>query len=452
MMMRLAHPRSIGAGLFAITMVVMATVWLAASVQPASAQVVTGVTPVAQAARPYRGLFGAGTGADPGRHILALTASVYEEYGNNQNGEIPTTDLVMRDGWFLGVRAQLAFEKAGRYSRFGLRGEGAFRYVRDLRETTAPRFRAELAVDAKTGSRKQNLLHLTGSADYEPYYILSIFPTEVLPTGDTAVVPTNRDDLLFKRTRYIYDQAFSYEQQLSRRSYVEIYDDWRTTQAQAPTTGLDVNAVRVGARYGYRMSPHASLRVGYAYRLGNYGLDAAQRFESQDLDLSFDYSKPLTRTRTTTFGFGAGSSRITRDPAPIWTVVGNAYLRHEFGAGWFIRGDFNRNSQLVEGFAVPFFVNTVTGSLGGFLGHRVEVLATSGYSRGPVGFGSDRYTSRQSSARLRWALARYFAVDAEGLLIRYDFGDRVPVPGTVAANLDRWAVRCNLAWWLPLSR
>jgi hypothetical protein len=450
--MRRTPARSIGAPRFAIAMAAMAVVLLRVSAQPAQGQVITNPQPVTQAARPYRGLFGAGSGAAAGRHLLALTASVYEEYGNNQGGDIPTSDLVLRDGWFLGVRAQLAFEKAGQYSRIGVRGEGAFRYMRDLRETTSPRVRAELSVDSRTGARKQNLLRVTGSADYEPYYILSIFPTEVLATGDTAILPTNRDDLLFTRTRYIYGQTFSYEQQLSRRSYLSFYQDWRTTQVQATSTGLDVNGLRAGARYGYRMSPHASMRFGYAYRLGNYGLGAAQRFESHDVDVSFDYRKPLSRTRTTTFGFGAGSSRISRDPEPVWTVVGNANLRHEFGAGWFVQADFARNTQLVEGFAVPFFVNTATGSVGGFLGHRVEVLASSGYSRGAVGFGPDRYDSRQSSARLRWALARYFAVDAEGLLIQYGFGAQAPVAGAVPANLDRWAVRCNLAWWLPLSR
>ena len=224
------------------------------------------------------------------------------------------------------------------------------------------------------------------------------------------------------------------------------------TQAQAPTTGFDVNDLRAGARYGYRMSPHASLRFGYAYKRGSYGLDGAQRLESHDLDVSFDYRRPLPHLRNTTVGFGAGPSRISREVEPLWTVIGSANLRHDFGKGWFIRADYARNAQLVEGFADPFFVNTVTGSIGGFLGHRVEVLATSGYSKGPVGFGQDRYTSRQSSARMRVALARVLALDAEGLLIQYGFGAGVPVPGTVPAVLDRWAVRCNIAWWLPLSR
>lgn len=421
----------------------------------AAGQTAPRVTPVAQADRPYRGLFGAGTGAVPGGHLLALSATVYEEYGTNaQGGDLPVTDgsVVLREGWFLGVRGQLGFEKAGRYSRIALRGEGAFRYVREVNETTSPRYRAEVAIDTRSGARKQNIFHFTGAAEFEPYYILSIFPVTVAETGDTAIVPTNRDDLLFKRTRHIYTQGFSYEQQLSSRSYLTVYEDWRKTQAQSAEAAFDVDDVRVGARYGYRLSPAASFRLGYGYRIGNYGLNAAQRFEAHDIDLSIDYRKALSRSKATTFGFGAGTSRISRDPEPLWTVVGSANLRHEFGRGWFVQADYRRDAQLVEGFADPFFVNTITGSLGGFLGHRVEVLAASGYSKGPVGFGANRYNSRQSSARLRWGLAKYVAIDAEGLMVNYDLGDAVTVPGTVPAVLDRWAVRCNVAVWLPLSR
>jgi len=415
-------------------------------------QAITSATPVLQPARPYRGLFGGGTEASPGGHLLALTTWVYQEYGTNQNAQVPGADAVLAEGWYLGVRGQLGFEKAGRYSRVAVRAEGAFRYLREQRLTTSPRFLAELAVDARTGARKTNRLRLTGSVNYEPYYILSIFPTEVFPPGGTAILPTNRDDLLFERTRYIYAERFSYDQQLSPRTYLSIFNDWRSTHAQTPAEGLDVNGVRVGARYGYRLSPHASLRLGYAYRLGNYGLGASQRFETHDVDVSVEYLKPLTKARTTTFGFGAGSSRVSRETEPAWVVLGNANLRHEFGAGWFIEADFIRSTQLVEGFTDPFLANTVAGSLGGFLGHRLEVLLSSGYSRGWVGVGGDHYSSRQGSARIRLALAKYMAVDAEGLLVQYLFGDAVPIPGGVPADLDRWAVRCNIALWLPLSR
>ena len=46
----------------------------------------------------------------------------------------------------------------------------------------------------RNGFADAQIAHLTGSADYEPYYILSIFPTDVQPTGAQVneVVRTGR--------------------------------------------------------------------------------------------------------------------------------------------------------------------------------------------------------------------------------------------------------------------
>jgi len=407
------------------------------------------VQPLQQPARPYRGLFGAGSAAAPGGHLLDLTTFIYAEYGTNADTEFtPGGEPV--EGWFTGLRGRLSFEKAGRNARMALRGEGALRYYPDSGQTSSPRLRTELAVDARTGARFQNSVRFTGSFDYEPYYILSIFPTAVLPTGDVAVLPTDRDDLLFRRTRYIYSQSFSYEHQVTRRSYLSLFEDTRSTKAE--TAALDVTNLRAGARYGYRMSQYSAFRLGYAYKTGRYGLDATQRIDAHDIDLSVDYRKPLTQSRRTSVGFAAGSSLVTAGPDEQWSVVATANLRHEFSRGWYLQGDFMRNLQLVEGFASPFFVNTASASTGGFLVRRLEVSASGGYSWGSVGFGSDSYTSLQGSARMRLALARYLAIDAEGLINQFGFDNQVVVSGVVPASLNRWSVRANIALWLPLSR
>jgi hypothetical protein len=213
-----------------------------------------------------------------------------------------------------------------------------------------------------------------------------------------------------------------------------------------------VQGFHASAGFGHRFTRYSALRIGYGYQLGHYGLDARQRLESHDIDLSLDYRRPLTQSRRTTIGFSTGSSLVTAQQRRQWEIVGVANLRHELGAGWFIQGDLARDVRLVEGFTDPFFVNSVTANLGGFLGRRIEVLTSGGYSRGAVGFGSDHYTAAHGSTRLRLALASFVAIDAEGLVNQHRFDDRVNLPGPVPADLNRWAVRCNMALWLPLSR
>ena len=152
--------------------------------QSPQGQTRTIVQPVTQTPQPFRGLFGAGSPAATRGHLLDLTASIYQEYGNSTDSEIPTASVVLGNGWFLGVRSGLSFEKAGQHTRFGLRGEGSFRYYRDTRQTTFPRFRIEVGVDGRTGQRRQNSVRVAGSVAYEPYYILPFF-TSTLPVTQT---------------------------------------------------------------------------------------------------------------------------------------------------------------------------------------------------------------------------------------------------------------------------
>ena len=67
-----------------------------------------------------------------------------------------------------------------------------------------------------------------------------------------------------------------------------------------------------------------------------------------------------------------------------------------------------------------------------------------------MGWGDEQYWAVLGSSRLRLAIARYLALDVEGLTNRHEFDERVVVPGTVAPQLSRWSVRANVSIWLPL--
>jgi hypothetical protein len=403
-----------------------------------------------QAGRPYRGLFGMGSPAARGGHLLDLTASIYEEYGNTQQADAAVATPLLGTGWFLGFNGGLTFRKDARYTRFVLLGDTTLRYYRTTGETTAPRFHAEMGIDSQVGHRRQNSVGFRASVDREPYFILSIFPGSTSPTEGAAIVPVNRDDLFDRQDRYIYGQGFNVEQQWSQRTFFRFSESARAAVSDSPN--LDVRTVQAYAGIGHRMTRYASLVLGYGYRYGQMGAGATQRLKQQDINVGIDYQRPLTRSRRTTFGLTTGSSLVDVTPNRQWQVVGGVNLRHEFASGWFIRGDFTRNTQLVEGFADPFFVSTVQASLGGFAGRRLELNLASGYSRGTQGFTSQRYNTVQGSARVRLALARFVAVDTEALVNRQDFDRRIVMPGAVPSQLDRWSVRCNVAIWLPLSR
>ena len=418
--------------------------------QAAQGQTGTGAQPVTQAAKPYRGLFGGGSAPAPGRQQFDLTTNVYEEYGTNGESAVAGTTTSNTPGWFVAAQGRLAFQSTGQHSSFALRLDGNVRYYRDTRTTTTPGARAEIAWNTRVGYHGTSSVAFTASAEYQPYYVLPVFEGAVAPAADAAILPTNRDDLLYRRTGYIYGETFGYQHPISQRTYFALTEDARVTRTQS--ADLDVDSIRGGAVFGVRLSQYAALVTGYAYQFGQSGPQRSVKTTGQDVILSVDYRRPLPRARRTTFGFSSGSSRVTSATTAQWFILGTVNLRHEFDAGWFIQADFGRRMQMVEGFSSPFFVNTVTGSLGGFLGRRVEVLTSGGYSRGDVGFGTDAYRSTQGSARMRLALAKYVAVDVEGLLNQYAFDQQVVMPGLLPANLNRWAVRCNVALWLPMAR
>ena len=436
---------------YLVVAVIAVLVAVPAVAQPSPAgQAKAAPQPVPQAPRPYRGLFGAGSPSEPGAHLLDLNVSVYGEYGSTRHNEAVIGSPILGTGWFLGVRGGLSFEKSGQQTRFGLRTEGALRYYQDSRQTTLPRFSAEMGVDTTAGKRHQHTVRFGGTVAYEPYYILSLFDSTAPVTGGTAVVPTSRDDLLYRQQRYVFGQSFNYEHQFTPRSYLRLSEGLRFTKAESPAQ--DVQDLHASAGFGHRFSRYSALRIGYGYQLGRYALNTRQRLETHDIDLSLDYRRPLTRSRRTTVGFSTGSSLVTAQQRRQWEFVGVANLRRELGSGWFIQSDVAREVRLVEGFMEPFLANSVTANVGGFLSRRLELLTSGAYSRGTVGFGSDRYTAAQGSARLRLALASFVAIDAEGLASQHRFDARIILPGLVFADLNRWAVRCNVALWLPLSR
>jgi hypothetical protein len=402
-----------------------------------------------QAARPYRGLFGAGSAPQSGGHLIDLTASLSQEYGNVTEGDVAPPSLLLKSGWSNALRATLGLQRQGKNAAVAWRTEAGARYYRDLQEFTTPRVRTELGIEAALGRMRRTQLRVGARAEREPYYTVPLLAAAGPAVGGSTILPVSRDDLLFRQQRNIYAVSFSLEHASTPRTFMDVDGSFRL--ADVAGTTADIRDARVGGRIGRRMTRYLSLRGGYGYRRGFYGTTAAERIESHDIDLLADYRRPLPRARRTTFGFSTGSSVLTA-PVRETRLVGSVNLRHEMDRGWFLQGDYVRGVQLIEGFATPFYTDTVSASLGGYAGRRVELLASSGYSRGSAGALRGGFTLLQGAARMRLAVARFLAVDAEGLYYKHDFDEAILALPGLGRRLTRYAVRVNVTVWLPLSR
>lgn len=397
----------------------------------------------------YRGLFGPDEISASRGNDLSLLVSLYEEYGNSPDSEDDRSPvpLVQRNGYFSGVRTDLVFSHRGQRATFGFRTQGSMRYYPGLQAYTGLRHRSEMGLSATVGRMRRTSVTMSGVAEHAPNYSISLFPEPSI-LNDSPASAANRDDALTNRAANIYNGSFGLEHQFSPRSSFGVDNSVRYANVSGAP---GVRDVRTGLRYSRRMSPYFALRLGYAYMRGQYGPTSDMKaIQSHDLDLGIDYRRAITLSRKTTIAFGSGSTMVQTSLGQAYRVTGTATLRTELPQGWIAQVEYNRGLQLVEGFANPFFADIVTPSLGGYLGRRVQLSTSAGYSFGEVGLVGGRYRALQASTRLRVAATRYAAVDAQYLFYRYQFDNTVALMDSLARSMDRGSIRLNLTLWLPL--
>jgi hypothetical protein len=113
---------------------------------------------------------------------------------------------------------------------------------------------------------------------------------------------------------------------------------------------------------------------------------------------------------------------------------------------------YHRAVQYIEGVSDIFLADSVTGNLRGYFGPRVELRVSSGYSTGPLRFGPRQrgYDTNASTARMRFAISRSLAAQAEYVYYRYLFSDAVTLPTGIPSRANRHVIRFGLTTWVPL--
>jgi hypothetical protein len=283
--------------------------------------------------------------------------------------------------------------------------------------------------------------------------------------------PVLADYSVFDSEAYTLQSDVDVSHALSARASLSAFGSYRGIDQREEDASLsDLTERRLGGAYGQRLSKNASLRVGYAYRVGDYGepSNGAEPFQTHDIDLGLDYRRAFSFSRRTTFGVSTGST-ITRsestnessstadDPSSseqhgeyYYYLLATAELEHEIGLTWRARAAYERNLQYVQGFSAPFFSDSAVVSLAGFLNRRAEARLTGFYSRGTVGLGSgDAYDISSANAGLRFALSASVALYTTYVFHQYAFSEPVDLPQGFARRLVRHGARAGLTVWAP---
>jgi hypothetical protein len=167
-----------------------------------------------------------------------------------------------------------------------------------------------------------------------------------------------------------------------------------------------------------------------------------------------------------TFGFSVGTSLYSTvtpngtTPGDSFSlsnhvlVTGSANLNRQIGRSWSGTVSYSRGLQYVQGFSGPFFSDSVSAGLSGYVNARGRLSLSAAYSSGqvhPVGT-SQGYGTYSGQAGYQLAVGRYLAVSADYSYYHYLFDQAATLPVGMNQGVNRQSIRVGLNIWLPLLR
>lgn len=414
----------------------------------------------AQAAA-FPALFGGSLSDTAAPRSLDATVTVAGAYTNNGDLDSqPNVSIFDATGFFTSATGNLAYLWQNQRVQFGATGGGEVRYY--------PQQQAFLNVSQYAGVgfsasfARRTTISVNQTVAYTPAYFAGWFPSfpAAVPGEATAA---GGDYATSDLNALSYETSASFGHGLTRAGTLSFFSSFRSTQFDEASGYEDLQAYSVGGRFDQRLSRYATLRLGYAYRQGQFAFVSTDRQAAfHDLDIGVDYGRPLASFRRTEIDFNVGSSIFSQPIADTeqrlqYRLVGRVGVNHGFSRTWRARAEYSRGFGFVEGLPAPVFADAVTGSLDGFLNRRVDVTAMASYSNGTVGTvaistADQRLIAYTATGRLRVALNRTWAAFGECFYYHYDLGQAVLVPIGVSPFMDRSGVRAGLTLWVPFVR
>lgn len=417
-----------------------------------------------ETSRPFRGLFGSG-GSPTSNKSLIFNGSLYGGWDSSVLADQPGSTVDTRgdstSGSLAGATAGLIYQYDGRRFDFGANVDTSARYYPQQQDLNSGAYYGGLGMNIDLTRRTR--LGLNQTIGYQPVYQLSLFPNLGDPVLGAPPVAPNLDYAASRSSGWIYDSAVSLDRQLSRRAQASAFyrrsmsDFDVSTATGAPA--FDVNYQHAGFRFTRDIARGIALRVGYAYRTGNFANaeegSEEETAETHEIDLGVNYARQLSFSRRTTFSFSTGSTLVEVQGTRNFTIVGDAALRHQFGRNWLSTIAYNRGVGFITNFSGLALSDSVSARLDGLFGQRWSMTLIGGLSAGQIGYGANedelsRFTTYTASATMQYAFTAYLASYAQYAYFYYDFPRSPELP--VGGEFNRNSVRVGLSLTVPLLR
>jgi hypothetical protein len=410
--------------------------------------------------RPYRGLFGGGTGNWD--QSLVATASAGAGWDDNLiadarggTGRARQSDL---DRSFRGSVAQasagLQYSLSRNRLSLGATAGTTGRYYPSLTDDILRRDSASAFATVRiTGG-----LSAHAGAAYMPYSLASLLsaaPVEMLEIDvDGFGVPLELPDaeIVSSNEHFLtYRAGLGYGHRFSRRTSLSASYQYRASRSSREARQFEGHSS--GVRVTHNAGRGFNVRAGYRYSDVRYTITGRQR-RNHLIDAGAGYNRSLSISRRTTFSFGTGTTATTRaeldNQRTRFRITGSARLLHEMGRTWDASLAYARGVRFDENFTEPLFSDTVTASVGGLLSPRLQFRAGARASTGRVGFQGGGFSSYRGTASLNYALSRYANLGVAYSYYYHLFGDGIAMPAGLPAGIDRHSVRAYVNVWAPL--
>ena len=420
----------------------------AATAQPAAAQ--------STSSRPlpvFRGLFGPDERESTRPRSLDINWSVYSAQDDNT---FLATDADVLDAplqanrVYSGATISTVYHRRPKRSALTLSGAAAGRYYADLREIVTTRYSGGMTLDAMLARAWR--LQLAGSASYSPFFQIAVTPAAPEapdPLAPAAAPAPPGDDAVARQHAMQYGSFIGLTQTISARTSLAWNYAARYTQIDR---GSDMSSQRGGISYVHGLTKYVGLRLGYAYGIAFAG-PTALPIRSQDLDVGLSYGRAFAPSRRTTFGFSSGSSFASEGDGSLhYVITGSARMTRRLAPRWTAQLLYDRGLSVPDGATRPFFADTVSGTITGFLNNRTSVRLQPAYAHGVVGLSGDTnaYNSGSNTTRIEVAISHNLALYAEHFYYRYRFASGAGLPPLLMTSVDRQGARVGLTVWTPL--
>jgi hypothetical protein len=418
---------------------------------------VTSVTPALAQTQPFQGLFGAPAGTAPPQS-LDLTASVFGVNDTNlpRLGRQLTQGDRTPDVRYGDILGGLWFTKRAAHTSFSANGSSRLQYYPQL--ANGARWSGTGAVALNRTMRRANF-GIDQQVRYSPYAHFRVIPIPSEEAASLADVSAPDSALAVTgRESYRYNTGLRGGYQLAGRTLLSTTYQYELLDF-VPAEWSDWKTHDVDVTLSHSVTPTMALVAGYAYHLRDFEGHRLP-LRRQDINFGVNYNNSLPFSPRTTFRFMMGSTALSRSTerrldetdSTFLRMIGRAELDHQLNQTWHVGAFYHRGIQYIEGISDVFLADSVTAQVRGYLGPRVEVRGTMGYSTGPLRYGPEQraYDTAAATARVRMAITRGLAAQAEYVSYRYVFSDAVTLPTGTAVRGDRQVFRVGLTTWLPL--